>query len=513
MKLRLALGIAALSGFIALSYELVWYRVLSVMNRGVASTFGLLQAAYLFGNACGSRASGHFCKGEGGSPRELKVLALFVAVGNTVAALVVPVFAWSAHFTSYWLGLVVVMIAAGLLGAVLPLVSHFGVPPDDRAGHRLSWIYLANIVGSASGSLLTGFVLMDRLTLIGIARLLVVSGFGLSALLVALGGFPRAWAVKVYGLLAGAMVIAVWSSSALYDRVYERLVLKNEWDGTQRFAQVIENKSGVITVTQDGTVYGGGGYDGVLNTSLQDNDRNGIVRAYLVGALHPAPRDVLMVGLSGGAWTQVVAHIPGVERMTVIEINPGYLEVVRTHAEVASVLQNPKITVAIDDGRRWLHRNPERRFDVIVMNTTLHWRAHSTNILSAEFMKMVRVHLNPGGVFYFNTTDSLDVQLTAAHVFPHVLRITNFIAASDSPTFDFHRDRWKWLLQNMQMSGKPILDMASPSDRKLYEELAGFIDIAPRSAILKYYESIASDVTDDNMRVEWKEPLRYPDLK
>ncbi|HSO38030.1 MAG TPA: hypothetical protein VLT33_36130 [Labilithrix sp.] len=512
MRLRLALGIAALSGFIALSYELVWYRVLSTMNRGVASTFGLLLAAYLFGLALGSRGSGFFCRGKGGNPRELKVLAVFVAIGNTIAALVVPTFAWSARFTSYWLGLVVVAVAAAFLGAVLPLVSHFGVAPDDRAGHRLSYVYLANIVGSASGSLVTGFVLMDRLSLLGIARLLVVSGFALSALLVVMGGLARRSALASYAALAGAVAIALVSSAALYDRVYERLVFKNEYDGSQRFAQIVENKSGVITVTQDGTIYGGGGYDGVLNTTLQDNDRNGIVRAYLVGALHPAPREVLMVGLSGGAWAQVVAHLPGVEHMTVVEINPGYLEVVAKHPEVSGLLQNPKVTLAFDDGRRWLRRHPERRFDVIVMNTTLHWRGHATNILSAEFMDIARRHLLPNGVFYFNTTDSLDVQLTAAHVFPHVLRIANFIAASDDP-FTFDRARWRWVLETMKVEGKPVLDLGLPSDQKLYEELASYIDIAPRSAILEYYEKIAGDVTDDNMRVEWKEPLRYPDLK
>ena len=127
-------------------------------------------------------------------------------------------------------------------------------------------------------------------------------------------------------------------------------------------------------------------------------------------------------------------------------------------------------------------------------------------------MNIVRQHLNPGGVFYFNTTDSLDVQLTAAHVFPHVLRVANFIAASDSPTFDFDRERWKHVLRTMTMGGKPVLDLGSASDQRLFDELAGFIDIAPRSAILAYYEKIASDVTDDNMKVEWKEPLRYPEL-
>src|SRR3954447_16352352 len=121
MRFRLALPIAALSGVLALSYELVWYRVLSVMTRGVASTFGLLLGAYLFGLALGSRGSARFCRGAGGDPRELRLLALFVAIANAIAALVVPAFAWSAKFTDYRIGLFVVMVSAAFLGSILPL--------------------------------------------------------------------------------------------------------------------------------------------------------------------------------------------------------------------------------------------------------------------------------------------------------------------------------------------------------------------------------------------------------
>jgi spermidine synthase len=504
VKLRLALGIAALSGFIALSYEIVWYRVLSVMTRGTAATFGLLLAVYLLGLAVGSRASGALCRGPGGDARQLRVLAVFVAIANAIAALVVPAFAWSARFTDFRLGLAVVAIAAAFLGAVLPLVSHYGIEPDERAGTRLSYVYLANILGSAAGSLVTGFLLMDHLALLSIGRLLVVSGFALAGALVALGELPRSHAMRAYAALGAAAVGAFAIAPSLYDRVYERLIYKNEWDGSQRFAQVVENRSGVITVTTDGTIYGGGGYDGVLNTSLVDNDRNGIVRAYLVGALHPAPREVLVIGMSGGAWTQVVAHLPGVERVTVIEINPGYLDVVAAHPEVASLLRDPKVTIVIDDGRRWLHRHPDRRFDFILMNTTMHWRAHATNVLSAEFMDLARKHLLPRGVFYFNTTDSLDIQLTAAHVFPHVFRIANFIAAADDP-FTFDRDRWRMILDG-------ALDRTREPDRQAFDELVSYNDIAPRWAILELYSKLASDVTDDNMRIEWRDPLRYPDL-
>ena len=495
----LALAIAALSGFIALSYEILWYRVLSTMTRGTSATFGLLLGAYLFGLAIGSRASGRFCTGAGGDRRHLRVLGWFVAIANAVAAMVTPVFAWSARFTDYRLGLLVVALGAGFLGAVLPLVSHFGIKPDDRAGTRLSYIYLANIVGSSAGSLLTGFVLMDRFPISGIGMILVVAGFALAAFLFAMSDGKK---LVPYVVIAATTVAGILAIPKLYDRLYERLIYKNEFDGTQRFAQVVENRSGVITITQDGSVYGGGGYDGVLNTDLLQNDRNGIVRAYIVGALHPSPKNVLVVGLSAGAWTEVIVRLPGVEHLTAIEINPGYLEVVAAHPEVESLLTNPKIEFVIDDGRRWLHRHPEKHFDVIVMNTTMHWRGHATNVLSSEFQQLARQHLAPGGVFYFNTTDSLDVQLTAAKLFPYVYRISNFIAASDSP-FAFDRDRWRTILEaNVDEKTHPVA----------FAELLRYNDIAPRWAILQFYESLAGDVTDDNMRVEWKEPLRYPKL-
>src|SRR5262249_33566446 len=152
------------------------------------------------------------------------------------------------------------------------------------------------------------------------------------------------------------------------------------------------------------------------------------------------------------------------------EINPGYLEVVASHAEVAGLLTNPRVSVEVDDGRRWLLRHSDRRFDLIVMNTTLHWRAHATNLLSVEFMQIARNHLLPGGVFYFNSTNSYDVQLTAARVFPHFLRVTNFVAVSDSP-FGFDRPRWRRLLATMHVEGRPVLDLGggSAEDEALYE--------------------------------------------
>ena len=73
----------------------------------------------------------------------------------------------------------------------------------------------------------------------------------------------------------------------------------------------MENRSGIITVSKSGIVYGHGMYDGRFNTDLM-HDTNGIVRPYALSLFHPAPRNVLMIGLSTGSWAQVIASNPDV---------------------------------------------------------------------------------------------------------------------------------------------------------------------------------------------------------
>ena len=59
---------------------------------------------------------------------------------------------------------------------------------------------------------------------------------------------------------------------------YERLLYKGAFTG-QRFRYLLENRSGVIAVSQDGTVFGGGAYDGAFNIDLV-HDVNPVFRPY-----------------------------------------------------------------------------------------------------------------------------------------------------------------------------------------------------------------------------------------
>ncbi|HTK42263.1 MAG TPA: fused MFS/spermidine synthase [Gemmatimonadales bacterium] len=499
--MELALFTVALSGFIALSYEILWYRTITIVSGSAAASFGLMLGFYLFGLALGAWYAGTWCRqmtGEG-DRRLLRRTAAFLLLANAIAFMVLPTFAWTATIGAWPLSFAAVAVSSALFGAVLPLVSHFAVPPDRRAGRSMSHLYVANIVGSTVGSFMTGFVLLDLWPLRIIAVVLLVLGCSASAALYALSG-PGTRLLE--GLsLAGAVALAgVSVAPHLFGNFYEKLLFGPSAEGQPAFDQVIENRSGVITVTPDGTVYGSGAYDGRISLDLF-HDRNIIFRAYAIAALHPAPREALMIGLGGGAWAQVLAHHPSLEKLTIVEINPGYTEVIARHPEVASLLRNPKVEIITDDGRRWLRRHPDRRFDLIVSNTTLHWRAHSTNLLSVEFLHVVRPHLNRGGIYYFNTTYSNAALKTALSVFHHGVRVVNFVAVSMDP-LRFDEERLREVLQNYSIDGHRLIDSRSEADRQRLDLVLRAADIEDRSSVLQRLAAVPL-VTDDNMLTEW----------
>lgn len=512
MSFVFALFIAAGSGFVALSYEIVWYRAYAFVSQASPAAFGVLLGAYLAGLAVGSYGARAFCGDrEAGFDRGvLRSLAAFVFLANAASFLVVPGLALYGSVRNDWPAtLMLVAIAASLLGSTLPLVAHFGIAPDDRAGARLSYVYLANILGSVAGSLLTGFVLFDNLPLAKVDAVLATVGFLLAGVLL-VASRPQGRAVLAYPAMAGISVALIVATPSLHQNLYEKLLWGVDWQKEGPFTRVIENRHGVIAVSKDATVYGGGAYDGKFNTNLVD-DRNWVIRAYGLAGMHAAPKRVLMIGLSSGSWAQIVVNMPGVESLTAIEINPGYLELIQERDEAKTLLTNPKFKVEIDDGRRWLRKHPDERFDLVVMNTTFHYRAHATSLLSRDFLQMVRPHLNPGGILFYNTTSSQHVLKTAAVTYPHALRFYNFVAVSDAP-LEVDRTRWQAALTEWTIDGKKVFDLAQERDRKRLDEVLAVADtihqppvdrgLESRESLLKRLASF-TPVTDDNMAPEW----------
>jgi spermidine synthase len=508
------LMLAAASGFVSLSYEIFFFRTVSYAAGSSATSFALTLGAFLIGLASGARQAGQNCTTL--TPElamRRSVAALLYA--STLGLLFLPLLDHLAWIGSGVAGVafLLVYLIARCWGSLLPHLAEFGIAADDRAGMRTALLYLCNILGSAAGSIVTGFVLMDHLGLIAIGSVLVVASLGCALLLAAVLPLPRSDRFRYAGVAAGLAVLALVAMPSWSANVLAAL----QWKGApeaQPLVRVVENRSGIITVAADGTVFGNGMYDGHFNTALM-HDNNGIVRPYALSLFHPAPRDVLMIGLSSGSWAQVIANNPDVASLTAVEINPGYLSLIAKEPDVASLLTNPKVSIVTDDGRRWLRANPGRHFDAIVSNTTWHFRANTTNLLSAEFLGLIKSHLNPGGIFFYNTTDSLRAQRTGCLVFADGARFLNHMVVSQTP-IQWNFERWRRTLAAYRIDGHAVFDLSRSEDRNALDGLvtqqtnvaAGteLTPIEPCSGILARTAG-KQPITDDNMGSEWRYPL------
>jgi spermidine synthase len=388
-------------------------------------------------------------------------------------------------------------------GVIFPLLCHYAINAVGSVGLSMSALYLCNVIGASLGPLVTTFILMDlcpfgTIVLIVTGAALVAASLSLIAL--PSPGLARAVLLGVTAVSAGT----VWQSEpSLYAMLFEKLHFKQEMSQERPYRLINESRSGVVAVggpEGDDIIYGGGIFDGGFNLDPRKGS-NAIWRAYLIASLHRNPQAVLEIGLSSGSWTRVLASHPAIRALTVVEINPAYSSLLKAYPQQATLPADPKVAIHIDDGRRWLNRNPDRKFDLIAINNTFHWRSHSTQLLSEEFLRICRSHLNPGGVVYLNTTGSSDVRFTVAQAFRYVVPVANFVAASDAP-FDLSPDERRrsmlafdapWGSENEELTAKAREHLSGLASRPLEDE----------GPALRARRDLRV-VTDDNMATEFK---------
>jgi spermidine synthase len=500
--------LSLLVGFLSLSQEILWLRMASFIYRGLPQTFGAVLGLYLCGIAIGAGIGAHYCK----TSRNLLGFAGGVLLLAGVLDFLFPWFVAYAVEAGLLLGAAVlatcVIATSTLKSVVFPIAHQLGSSvSEETVGSTVSKVYFANIIGSTLGPLVTGFILLNFLTLqqcfmlmagaamvTGAWCLLRSNWLHLQRPVMAVAVLATFAALMAPNFLIGALVKGTnRGNEQFYHTVCEGPV-----------KQIVENRYGIIHLIQteagDDCVFGGNAYDGGVNIDFM-RDSNGISRAYVLAALKPTPKRILVIGMSSGSWTRVLAAFPGLERMDVVEINPGYTEVAASYEILKPVLTDPRIHIYFDDGRRWLKRHGAEKYDLAVMNTTLHWRAYTTMLLSRDFLEIMKRHLNEGALLAYNSTSSPDVFKTAASVFKSVYRYGNFVIAGDGiqvPDPDVGVRR----VAELRIDGQPLVDLADAKVvAKLRNDLGQF---EPYAQLEKSELRPAGIITDQNMITEYR---------
>lgn len=496
------------TGFLSLSQEILWIRLAGFAYQSVPQVFSFVLGMYLIGIAFGAWVGKRLCR-HGEESHLVLSAGMILMVGGVFDALAPWLFLPLAKGPLYQsIGALscLLILTSFFKSVIFPIAHHLGSGiAQNQLGSSVSKVYCSNILGSTTGPLITGFLLLNYFPLQNCMLIMAVLTFNVGVLC-----FARSRRAVI--LAVTAVFVAVCLIPALPNVLMPKLILNTprSVDSYQNFStgmigQIIENKHGIIhtllTTGEDDIVFGGNVYDGRMNIDLQRNS-NGINRVYILASARPRPERVLVIGLSGGSWTKVISGFEGVNRIDVVEINSGYLDLIKSYPSHSSLLADPRIRLFIDDGRRWLKRHPDEKYDLIVMNTTYHWRAYSTNLLSLQFLRLLKEHMRQGAVLAYNTTQSLDVFRTAADVFPYVYRYENFVFASEDDFKQKLKDG-EGHIAAITIDGHRILDLSLQNNLAAIRETLA-VPMTPFAEIERESTRPLEVITDQNMIVEYK---------
>lgn len=110
------------------------------------------------------------------------------------------------------------------------------------------------------------------------------------------------------------------------------------------------------------------------------------------------PRRLLVVGLGGGSMPMFVHRHFARTSVDVVEIDPAVLEAARNFFGFA---EDPRMTVHIADGRRFVEHAPQAHYDVIVLDAFGSAEV-PMHLATVEFLAAVRRSLAPDGVVVSN---------------------------------------------------------------------------------------------------------------
>ena len=461
---------AFLVGFIDMGIEMVWFRVLGILNKHTAYGFPSVLAVFLAGLAVGGFLWGRradcskdpvvlFWKLQVGMGITLAfsfllfwiVIQLPEAkdwVQNNLASPQLPPppyikvgseFLFSKRVMAlglleYFLPILLLVLPASLLmGGGLPVLDRIAIRSAEQSGRRVGDIHLLNILGSVLGTLAPNYLLLpligSEMTLKLLAVLTLV--FTLLVWERISGSLRRLTLAGLPALLLTLGLLLPWQGQ-LFTRWFEI--------GTEHRSLIDESGDSLVALSfhDNSQLPSQLWIGGIQNSYFPSN--GDYERAALLCASANHPKRILLIGLGGGNTAYFLTQLPGVEEVVIVELIEHLGTVLDEHAPVAQRLfDDPRVRYIIDDGRRYMYAHPEARYDMIFIDPLYSFTAGHNNLYSQEAMQLYDSQLTDTGIFCGWINEPVVIASTTATVFPNLIKYPGVVVAGKSDfEFDFH---------------------------------------------------------------------------
>jgi spermidine synthase len=299
--------------------------------------------------------------------------------------------------------------------------------------------YFWESLGGAAAGLLFSLLLLPWLETFQALALLLVCNAGLAGVLAFRSRLRSMSLIAALGVVAGIYLVGFGN----LDLVSRQFLFPG-----QSIAFFRDTPYGNLTVTrQEGqlSLF----ENGVLIFSTNDvtaNEEN----VHYAMAQRVAPRQVLLIGGGIAGTTREVLKY-GVERLDYAEMNPWIIQIGR---DFTDALDDPRIHVVSDDGRRYV-RTTTHRYDVVLLNLPDPETVQLNRFYTVEFFQALKKVLTDGAVVSTSLLSATEYQgpearstgsvlyATLRRTFANVLVVPgtrNYFLASDGP-LDIHIGR------------------------------------------------------------------------
>ena len=423
-----------LSGFTAISWEIIWFRVLDIALQSNAYTYGHLLAFVLISSAIGSMIGAKAVAYIRQPKKVFLIIQGIISLYSAIAIWGIGLY-WQVHpglrsdagfinlnnlgaevlFKYLVIPGVITIVPSLLMGFYFPLVQQAVQQNYGEIGKRVGFIYLASILGNTLGSLLTGLVLIDILGTAGSIRLLVI--IGICFLLLIRANLLKNLLITTLILLAVTTTVVFPNNKSLWAALHTV--------DPQAYFQVVEDSTSVAAIAETND-------KGKLLASGQVQANFPYLHIHgLLGStpalLHPNPEKIMIIGLGSGGTPHTVGVNPLTKKIKIIELLGAELPVLQQYAQrpagkaLKHLFQDPRYEIIVGDGRRELTMSQEK-FDIIEADAIQPWRSRAGMLYSQEFFQQVQAHLKPGG-FFVQWDVGAGAQQTMQSVFPYVVKV------------------------------------------------------------------------------------------
>ncbi|HKA21848.1 MAG TPA: fused MFS/spermidine synthase [Blastocatellia bacterium] len=429
----------AVSGFVALSYEVIWSRVLALIIGSSVYAFSIMLTTFLIGLAAGATIASRFVDRIRSPIRMFALIEVCVGATSLAGAYVfndlpyvfVQLYRWVDSnsfglilFGRFLIASFVMIVPTLLLGSLFPLVVKIisSRKLGRATGRTVGDAYAANTLGAIAGSFASGFIMVPWLGLLGSLRLCValnflVAGVAFTASAQRSGTRNRSHRIKsgaILGVAASVLLIVVvvlgdppWDPEVMSSAVYRyapSLANKNR----QELFDFLRSGQGETIFYKEGITATvavqsqAGGRVLKVNGKPEASTAGDMPTQILIGALPLLVRehtdDVLLIGLGSGVTLGSVEQFP-VKRVTCVELEPAVVEASKHFQDVNnSPLDDPRLRMISNDGRNFIYTTDEK-FDVIVSEPSNPWVTGVANLFTLEYFKKGAERLKDDGLF------------------------------------------------------------------------------------------------------------------